>query len=111
MDIEPTPVTDEMRAKIRAAWAEIDPERIRIIAAMTPAERVQKGFELSDAWAREGAQQIQREQPELSDLEAKRLFLERYYRENPEPVLPLHLTRAAAQPDSIEPTAQDETGE
>lgn len=73
------PVSEEMRAEIRGALAEIDPAQMAIIARMTPAQRMEMGFALSNSLRRVAVDRLMQLHPELSESEANREFLARYY--------------------------------
>ena len=68
-----------MRAEIRGAIAEIDPAQMAIIARMTPAQRMKKGFALSNSLRCVAVGRLRQLRPELSEAEANREFLARYY--------------------------------
>jgi hypothetical protein len=72
-------LTEEMRQEIRGACAEVDPEQMAIIARMTPAERMLKGFRLSNTSRRVAVARYRQQHPELSEAEAQRILLARYY--------------------------------
>lgn len=73
------PVTDEMRSEIRGALAEIDPAQMAIIASLTPAERMQQGFAMSNTVRRIAVGRLRQLHPELDEAEANRQVLARYY--------------------------------
>ena len=73
------PVTEEMRAEIRGALAEIDPAQMAIIARMTPAQRMEMGFAMSNSVRRIAVDRLRQLRPELSEAEANREVLARYY--------------------------------
>ena len=73
------PVSEEMRAEIRGALAEIDPAQMAIIARMTPAQRMEMGFAMSNSVLRIAVDRLRQLRPELSEAEANREFLARYY--------------------------------
>lgn len=73
------PVTEEMRLEIQGAIAEIDPAQMAIISKMTPAERMEMGFRMSDMALRVARERLMQLHPELSEVDANRTVLERYY--------------------------------
>ncbi len=79
-DIPPQiPVTAEMRAEIRGALAEIDPAQMAIISRMTPEERIEAGFRMSNIARRVVVDRLRQLHPELSEAEANRIALAQYY--------------------------------
>ena len=81
-------VTEEMRAEIRGAWAEIDLEQMKIISKMTIAERAERGFDMCESVMQVAIYRLRLKNPELSPVEARRQFLEDYYKKNPSVYLP-----------------------
>ena len=76
---QPTALTPEMIAEIRGAWAEIDQEQMAIISRLSPAERMRRGFAMSNAVRRVAVYRLRQQRPELSEAEANRIVLARYY--------------------------------
>ena len=76
---QPIALTPDMIAEIRGAWAEVDPAQMAIISRLSPAERMRKGFAMSNAVRRVGVYRLRQQRPELSEAEANRLVLARYY--------------------------------
>lgn len=72
-------LTEEMRQEIRGACAEVDPEQMAIIARMTPAERMLKGFRLSNIARRVAVAHYRQQHSELSEADAQRILLAQYY--------------------------------
>jgi hypothetical protein len=72
-------LTDEDRRAIRAALARIDPKQAEIDRNLTMAESFAKGFAIVEAVRQYNIYWMQQEHPELSEAEAQRLFLARYY--------------------------------
>ncbi len=68
-----------MIAEIRGAWAEIDPAQMAIIRRFSPAERMRRGFAMSNAVRRVAVYRLRQQWPELSEAEANRMVLARYY--------------------------------
>jgi len=76
---QPIALTPDMIAEIRGAWAEIDPAQMAIISRLSPAERMRKGFAMSNAVRRVAVYRLRQQRTELSEAEANRLVLARYY--------------------------------
>jgi hypothetical protein len=76
-------LTEEMRQEIRGACAEVDPEQMAIIARMTPAERFTRGVALSESVLQVAIYLLQKAEPGLTSLEARRRVLRDYYQRNP----------------------------
>lgn len=76
---QPIALTTEMIAEIRGAWAEIDPAQMAIISGLSPAERMRRGFAMSNAVRRVAVYRLRQQRPELSEAEANRIVLARYY--------------------------------
>lgn len=76
---QPIALTPEMIAEIRGAWAEIDPAQMAIISRLSPAERMRRGFAMSNAVRRVAVYRLRQQRPELSEAEANRMVLAHYY--------------------------------
>jgi hypothetical protein len=76
---EPIKLTPDMIAEIRGAVAEVDPAQMAIISRLTPAERMRRGFAMSNTVRRIAVYRLRQIQPELSEAEANRIVLSRYY--------------------------------
>jgi hypothetical protein len=72
-------LTPEDSIAIRAAIAEVDLQQAEIDCRLTPAQRVRKAMSLSKMMRRIAIYRLRQENPELSEAEAQRIFLERYY--------------------------------
>ena len=72
-------LTPDMIAEIRGAVAEIDPAQMAIISRLSPAERMRRGFGMSNTVRRIAVHRLRQMQPELSEAEANRMVLARYY--------------------------------
>jgi hypothetical protein len=81
---KPFVLTDKDRRAIAGAIAEIDMEQMRIMGAMTPAQRVQEAAALIDAAEQVGAYRLRQREPYLSEEEALRIVrggLLNYYKQ------------------------------
>jgi hypothetical protein len=73
------PLTEEDIIAIEGAIAELDPRQAEIDRRLTLAERFHKGFEMVEAARRYNIYRLRKENPELSEAEAQRIALRRYY--------------------------------
>lgn len=76
---KPVKLTPDMIAEIRGAVAEVDPAQMAIISRLTPAERMRRGFAMSNTVRRIAVYRLRQMRPELSEAEANRIVLSRYY--------------------------------
>jgi len=79
VSIEQFELTEEERIAIHAAMAEVDLQQAEIDRRLTVAQRVYKAFSISEMMRRIGIFRLRQENPELSEAEAQRIFLQRYY--------------------------------
>jgi hypothetical protein len=73
------PVTDEMHAEIHGALAEIDLAQMAVISRMTPAQRMEIGFRMSNIARRVAVDRLRQIHPELGEADANRMLLARYF--------------------------------
>jgi hypothetical protein len=79
MDHKPIVLTDEDIRVIEAIAKEIDLEQAAISRRLTPSQRVRKVLSMSKLVRRMGVQRLMKKHPELSEAEAQRMWLARYY--------------------------------
>jgi hypothetical protein len=72
-------LSPEFDTMITASASEVDPRQIAIYRQLTAAERFQQGCSISDTARKVVAYRIRQENPELSELEANRIALQRAY--------------------------------
>lgn len=72
-------LSPEEKQAIRVAVQEVDPRQIAIQRKLTPAQRVQMGLSMSDAAIRATMYRMRQPHPEMSEAEAQREVLRRYY--------------------------------
>jgi hypothetical protein len=77
--MEHKPLTPEDIIAIEAAMAELDPRQAEIDRHLTLAQRFHKGFAMVEAARRYNIYRLRKENPELSEAEAQRIALGRYY--------------------------------
>jgi hypothetical protein len=72
-------LSPEFNQMIVSSASEVDPRQIEIYHQLTAAERFRQGSSISDTARKVVAHRIRQENPELSELEANRLALQRAY--------------------------------
>lgn len=83
-------LTDEIRAEIRGAVAEIDRAQMAIIARLSPEQRARQALVASGYVLGVEVERLRKAEPSLTEPQARRLALEEYYRRNPTTYLPIH---------------------
>lgn len=72
-------LTEEDHVAIEGAVAEVDPRQAEIDRDLTIAQRAQIFFAMCNLAVSVGRWLVQHENPELSEAEAQRIYLQRYY--------------------------------
>jgi hypothetical protein len=86
------PVTDEMRAEIRGSWAEIDLEQMRVIRSLPTAQIADQLGRTIEQLTQAVIARMMLEDSSLTPEEARRCYLEDYYRNNPSTYIPYDLS-------------------